>query len=363
MPEAMRRTLVLAALAGCGSSGQGHPSAEPVASARRGPIRRVVVPAQLGDPGVVDRIPWGARVARRGAFRFTLADETSERGDRDIHVADAALDKVWPVIAESAAEVQLVSDDDDARLAIWVARADLAAVAIDDVAVAERPGRGADATHRAELRSGAPVQRGDSSGTHRHVTVGGDVRVLGWIPESALGDVFRVRIEPDGDRLGGSVAAGKLVRARPETTSPPLAVIIRRVPAQLHVGAPAGWRDVTVSTDYVRVRGYIAESDLSREISFEGLGSGRGYGMSHRPQITVPAGACLYAEPDGEVVGVNTEERTRYSGGAAEPGWWEVVVGTDWGLHDLYVRALDPEAKPPELQLESCVEERPASGR
>src|SRR4030095_7310456 len=115
----------------------------------------------------------GARAARRAPFRSPLADETSERGDRDIHVADASPDKVWPVIAESAAEGQLVSDDDDARLAIWVA------------------GGGRGAVSRARR-----VSRG---------------------------------------RIGGSVAAGKLVRGRPETTSPPLAVIVRRVPAQLHV--------------------------------------------------------------------------------------------------------------------------------
>ncbi len=70
----------------------------------------------------------------------------------------------------------------------------------------------------------------------------------------------------------------------------------------------AGWYvEIAYETSTLSVRGFVPKSALSEP---QRGGYGMGYGRLRRPleepteQLTFATGACLYAEPWGEVVGV-----------------------------------------------------------
>jgi hypothetical protein len=365
----VRAVTAIAAIFGCGPAANPvvTPKADPVVASAIAPparIGRVLVPAQLGDAGAIDRIPYGVRVATHHKIWMTPSSEPDE-GHYEARDGDLAL--IWPAIGDAATRVQIVSRDDDAIIAIWIERGDLATVAVHDIALGDTPataGKRAASGRGASLRAGAPIRvTTRDGGTARVEVIDRMVSVAGWIPATSIGEIFTIDRSENDAVANSSIVAGAGIRATPSASVAAIAVTRQALPVVTRART-AGWREVVFETPFVRVAGYVAVGEATDDVvDVETTGHGSGYGGSHTYKIDVPVGACLYSGFDGEVVGVNVARRTRLGSGRVETGWWPVMVGTWWGVHHLAVRDLAGAPDPSTATFELCTEESPATPR
>jgi len=103
------------------------------------------------------------------------------------------------------------------------------------------------------------------------------------------------------------------------------------------------WRLVEHLGPWLRVRGWTRLGDSDESWHTSGSGSGRGYGISDTARVDVPAGTCLFAAPDGPVIGVQLAPLVRYAHGP-DRGWWELYVGNAWGLFTVSAHQLGTDA-------------------
>jgi hypothetical protein len=326
MLRGMRTWLaVIAVAAGCAPAGCGRPmgagrAAPPPPPRRIGPP---VVPTALRDDA--ERVlPRRARVARGGPVRLER-DGTPLETDR----APADAGAVHVVAAETRSWVQLRSDGDDARLLVWVRRADLAPVAIRARRLVLPDAGG----HGAVLRPGAAVTIAGTHGATRDVTFDdGAVIASGAMPAADLGTVFDAR-RPRTSDTTGSLAAGTRIVAAPGPAAPVVATVVRSVDARALAPARDGFVEIELDRPWVYVRGFVPADALSPGDHMSLFTSGgMGYAMSDTDSLPVSSGACLYARPGGPIVGVNVADRIRYAAGLTRPGWRSVAVATSWGL-------------------------------
>jgi hypothetical protein len=342
------------------------PIAAPARSYRRGPIAPVVVPAALGDPGALARIPYAAHVVRYGSVELALGGGPSGRGEP---LDSDEPDRSWPVIAEAGDRVRVVSTADDVHLALWVLRDDLATVAIDDVVVGASPGAiPAPSGGVVELRSGASIEvaAADRAAAASRVELVADVAIDGWVPSVAVGKVFAIRPEETLPFVEHSLGHGTVIRATAGPSAPVLAVVRSAVGVALSPPSTVapGWAEVRVILPYARIRGFVSADEViaapPAERDFESFGAG---GVGGRVSIVVPVGTCLYATADGEVVGVTVGKvRHRLVTYAEPPGWWNAIVQTEWGLLEVYLRDAAGNRDFTATRLESCLEPGPAPG-
>jgi len=310
---------VIALAAGC-AHGAPTGSAPPSAPVR---IASPVVPAALRDDA--ERVlPRRARVARSGPIRFEPGGKPLDADRQPIDPDD-----VHVVAAETAAWVQLRSDGDDARLLIWVRRADLAPVVIR----ARRLVDPASGEHGAVLRPGAAVAITASRGATRDVTFDdGVVIASGAMPAADLGTVFDAR-RPRGAETNGSLAAGTRVLAAPAASAAVVATAVRSIDVRALGPARDGFVEVELDRPWIYARGFVPAAALSPGDHMSTFASGgMGYAMSDTDSLPVSSGACLYARDGGPIVGVNVADRIRYASGVTRPGWRSVAVATAWGL-------------------------------
>lgn len=327
-----------------------------------------VVPAELGDAGVIDRIRHRTRVRRIASARFRLD------GDPIRGATSSDGDFVLPVIGESRARIRVVTQDDSARLAVWVDRDDAWDSITTAIELSDGAGR-AEIAHGAWIAPGAPVESGDPDGGRRHVHVHDEaVRVEGWVPASSVAKVWLV---PAGDRTPmnlemnewhsftpphdprpqAAIAIHAVLRAAADPKAPVIAIVEA---ADLHASlldTAGASREVEILRPHMRLRGFIAASELTPTeelIIGHGSGTGHGYGMSHTDKIELDVGACLFDAPDGEVVGVQVEHSIRLGRHGAEGRWSSVYVGNAWALATLYVRDTSDDPNTP--RWESCTE-------
>jgi hypothetical protein len=122
-PQMIRCLLVLGLLA-CGTTSRSSTATATATATALQPPRRsfTVRPGELGEPGVLERIPHRARLSRFGrAFTDPAGEPLVGDGDADREVV--------PVIGESANQILVVSDQDDARVSLWIDRPQLAVAA------------------------------------------------------------------------------------------------------------------------------------------------------------------------------------------------------------------------------------------
>jgi hypothetical protein len=354
--------------AGCGASPHattGHGTTRPERQLRRGPIGRVLVPAQLGDAGALERIPFGAHVSAFGKVWLVLDGEPKDGGGVQL----AHLDEVWPVIAEAGDRVQIVSSEDNLHLALWVSRVDLATSISEDIIVAGRPveARAIDPEPDAPfaiLRGGARVAvtaraRAEDA---TEVRFRQEVELAGWVPAPAVGEVFRVdRSPPAADHVArppATIVDGTLLYAAPDTTSRALVRARAQLPVRATGKRERGWTEVLLDTPHVRVRGWAQPGAITDGPagSTGSTGRGSGAGSSGRRPMEVPAGTCIYAAIENEVIGVASSTQTRLVLQGAYAGWWNVLVSSSWGLHEVYVHDITGGRDVSTARLESCAE-------
>jgi hypothetical protein len=339
---------VLLALAACGAPVRKVAPAPP-AVAR---AARAAIPPALLD-GAEATIATRARIARAGAIRFerAAAPLVPERTPDDHELGAPAI-----VAARDDARVQLRADVDDARLLVWVDRADLAPVFVKAQALVDaRTGaRGAVARPGAAAR----VLRAGDRGVDVEIDDGA-ITAAGRVPPGALGTLYDerpprradtdtivigdepVRAAPDGERIATTDGAVN-VRA----LSPP----------------QSGWVEIEIDRPYVYARGFVREASTAPESTVrDALGAGALEAVD-APTVLLPAGACLYAGPGGPIVGVNEAERLRYVRDGGAPGWRRVGVMTAWGL--VWPAAHFPEVDGrPAGDYDACITRRASRSR
>ncbi len=336
----IRSVLGVVLLAACG----GHvPVPAPASGTLTEPAPRAVaprvapdvVPGELADPGVVDRIARRVRVRAIGAAWVRLGAKPLPTTERD------PPDQPMPVLAEQGDKVRVVAEEDGARVAVWMQREDARPAAVRATQLTDAVGH-ADREFGAWLEPGAELElRAQANGRREVSLVSARVRVVGWAPVAALGTVWevppKVALVPHH-----TVAEHVLIRVAPAATAAVLAETLGDV--RVAAGPVRGaWREVELQGDGVRVRGFVPVADVSDGAGDDWgtIGLGTYSTVSHAVRIDVPAGSCLFeraaGDPAGDVVGVTLKQRVRL-GYPAEGEWQRVRIGTPWGTYLSYLR-------------------------
>ena len=318
------------------------------------------VPAELGDPGAIDRIRHRTRIRWFGRAS-PIHGETPDPIISRSHQTD--VDRILPVIGESATEIRVVVEDDDARFALWIDRRDTWPTVTVPVQLGDREGR-VHRTSGAFLETGAPCDVAFGRDRVRHVTLRDpDLAVEGWIPSTIVGHVWLASrgekvdlgrtysthsFTPPADQRPKTMFAERaIIRAAPHARAPIVGVVIGKEVIGF-VAARGAWTEVEIPRPYARVRGFVRASDLraaSDELSMSGTGGGSGFGMSHRDRLAIPAGVCLYDAEDGNVVGVTIADAERY--GERSEGWSRVYINSPWAVLGFFVHDTGSDPKQP----------------
>lgn len=365
----MRGLFVVAGLAACGGGLPVATTIEPVAVVDPEPARAdyYVTPAELGDPDVLARVRHRVRLRRYGLASLRLdGPPIRKRAERDQELA-----LVLPVLGESNERVRIVIEDDDARYAVWIDRADtwLAVGA---------PARLTDlAGHMFEhsgvwVSLGAPVTVVEREPGRRRIQVRDPLLAIeGWLGERLLANVWLV---PAGDRTPTQVKQGSYtdswtappdkrpqarlvkgvkIRARPDLAAPIVAIVREEVTGA--IVTPGPWTELEIVRPHARIVGFVERSSIAPtddHFGTIGIGGGHGFGMSHADRIDVPAGTCLFDGKEGEVIGVQLVATTRL-GDRGDDAWSLVYVDSPWSATELFVH--DTGSDPKQPHFASCV--------
>ena len=324
-----------------------------------------VAPAELGDAGVLQRIKHRVRLRRIGAAWVREQGEALARS----YGGEAA--SVLPVLGQTSRKIRVVSDDDDARLALWIDRGDAISTVLAPVELADAAGHIAP-TAGAWALPGIALDVVDRAGPWSEVHVQDEqLAVEGWLPPSLIGHVWvatasqpavtkldksTVWTPPRDQRPLVKLAKGAVIRAEPDPHARVVATTIAEDVIGSEVARRGAWTEVELFRPQLTVRGVVPTASVlgtTDEISTHGSGSGHGFGMSHADRIEVPAGACLFDAIDGEVLGVQLAPSTRYGSLRKRDAdsWSMVFVDSPWALLELYVHDTGSDPDHPSWEL------------
>lgn len=343
------------------------PAARPVLVPPRVPRAAYdVVPAELGDAGVLQRIEHRVRLRRLGTASLRADGPPLSRAP------DGEVASVLPVIGETTRKIRVVTEDDHARLALWIDRADASRTVLAPVALADRDGH-TPAEMGAWLEPGVALDVIERGAAWRHVEVRDEeVEVSGWLPPQVIGHVWvappsaaeiagvpreTVWTPPRDARPRVTLTRGAVIRADADRHALALATTSAAGVTAALVARRGAWTEIELFRPQLRVRGLVetaAAADATDEVAMHGSGTGHGFGMSNADIVEVPAGACLFDGVDGDVIGVQLALGARYGTRRAHDvdGWTVVFVDTAWALLDLYVH--DTGGDPTHPIWESC---------
>jgi hypothetical protein len=329
-----------------------------------------VVPAELTDPGVLDRIPHRVRVRRFGNawIREDQGEPTNTRH------SGSDVDLVLPVIGETRTKIRVAFEDDEARLALWIARSDTWPSIAIPIELSDRSGVAVRDAGVFALR-GAPVELGEHAGDRRAVRIRDElIEIRGYVPDAVISNVWLAAAgDPPGSfktssyetwsppadlRTRVKLLIDTKIRVAPEPTAAVIATVqstemIARIANNL-----GEYRQIEIVRPHAKIRGYVLASEVaytSDDLQSHGTGTGHGFGMSHADRIDVTAGACLFDRIDGEVIGVQSEPSTRL-GRKDRDGtkWSQIHIGTSWTIATVYIRDLGDD--PTQPRWESCTQ-------
>ncbi|MBA3458714.1 MAG: hypothetical protein H0T46_02050 [Deltaproteobacteria bacterium] len=313
------------------------------------------MPAELGDPQILERISHRVLIRRWGLAWLTrdgapIGSETTEAEE---------VAAVIQVLGEHGRKIRIVVEDDKARYAVWVARDDAAETVLVPVALVDQAGK----KMPVEVQPGVTLEAAPTRGGLRAVAIVDPLlSVEGWVNGAAIGHVWIARAGDASDardqgpllRLG----RGAQLRGAPDPAAPVLATVKADEFVVGRVGASGAYTEVVATRPHVKVRGFIETAKVLGEtddfVSL-GSGSGHGFGMSHAVKHEIPAGTCLYAHSEGEVIGVTLEAQTRLGGRLTDDGWAMIYIDSPWGVSSMYAKSVgrDPSQPP---SWDSCTE-------
>ncbi len=330
-----------------------------------------VAPTELSDPGILDRIPHRVRIRRFG--NAWLREDEAEPARTRHEGSD--VDYVLPVLGETRTKIRVAFEDDDARMALWIARADTWSSAAVPIELSDRAGLAArDAG--VWVTRGAPVDLGVRFGARREVHVRDELMSIGgFVPETVIANVWIAGAgdppatlttshfdgwKPSPDlRTRVKLMIETKIRAAPKLDAPVIATIDQPEVVAVIANNLGDYRQIEIVRPYARIRGYVTAAEVtytSDELLTHGSGSGHGFGMSHADRIDVPEGTCLFDRlVDGQVVGVQGKATTRLGVRNVEtPGWSLIHIGTSWTIASVYIRDTGTDPKQP--VWESCTQ-------
>ena len=298
--------------------------------------------------------------------------ETEGEAARTRHVGDDT-DLALPVIGENRSRIRVAFEDDDARMALWIAREDTWSVVALPIELSDAEGI-ARRDAGVFVKRGAPVVLGEQRDKRRSVRVRDEVLQLeGYVPEAVLANIWLAEavdppisfdmshsdgwVPPPDLRTRVRLLIDSKIRVAPDGKSAVIATVGAAEVKGVIASNLGDYRQVEIARPYARVLGFVAASEVSRdteEWGTHGSGTGHGFGMSHADHIDVPAGTCLFDRVDGEVVGVQTKLTTRLGRLGRDSKWSEIHVGTNWTVASVYVRDLSDDPKQP--RWESCAQ-------
>ncbi len=293
-------------------------------------------------PLLADTLPAAFdRRARLARFDRVWLDEQApiaRRPDR------AGLDNAeYVVVEERDDRVRLRVDDPWLRVLVWVQRDQLRPTLVRAV-IASGHQRPIAPTAAIRLAAGAPLTLEPGPDGARITVDDTGLTAFATVPGDAIGDLWRTL--PVVDVVGkppGSLITGAEIRDAPS----PSAQVLGRVETRLGVtaddpAAPPGWHLITVDTTYVSITGYAPDSAWSPG---GGVVSSSSILPAHGDGVELPAGSCLYARPDGPLVGVVLVAQANAT--ADRRGWVRWEWSSWWGRVNLFARRAGD-------RLESC---------
>ena len=255
--------------------------------------------------------PWRAVLATVGRWKPTLEEDWRE---------PAAGSETWRnfdllVIDQQAGAVQVVGENEDMRVAVWVPQDDLALVTVQQVGLAASSGGSLDADDPGvRLAGGTPVERLEQSGGWSRIRVARpELQAEGWVPDVLLARIYR---NSDFDFAGVQLALEPAVGLEVRSSSLGGVVAVLRPEAGATVRARAlgepqlGWQEIEVPTARFLVRGYVEPEGLTAVAAEEAPGPGhtiaawRLRGEHH--WLRVPIGQQVLTDPEGEPFAVTT---------------------------------------------------------
>jgi hypothetical protein len=250
---------------------------------------------------------------------------------------------------------------------LWIDRSATWPTLVVPIQLADHEGR-TPRTTGAFLATGASIEVAFGSDRMRHVTLRDpDVAVDGWVPASAIGNVwigddathmqfYSVSgFEPRSDgRPITKLTPRAIVRAAPDATASIVAIIVGDPRAFVISRGP--WSEVELVRDHARIRGFVREAELrpdDDQLGSFGTGGGTGFGMSHTDRLAVAAGTCLYDKIGGDVIGVTIKDLERLGERETDQaGWSRVYVDSPWAVLGYFVH--DTGSDPKQPVWESC---------
>lgn len=368
----MRRFVALFAVLGCGGSAPQTARPAPVRTDLAGVESDVprapygVVPAELADEGIGEKLRHRV-VLRRWTTAFLRPDDSDGKLQEDESQRGDTKD-ILPVIDEVPRFLRVVIENNKARYAVWVSRADVAPTVLAPTRLVTRDAKVTE-TSGVWLEPGVQLAVLNSERDVRRVQVVDDELVSeGYAPGARVGNVWVV---PPGGSLASNMKRDDLRSWEVRSDRGPLIKLAARTEVRGRPGsdgivvatfkdnqlvaarmAPSrdGWTEIEVSRPYVRVRGFVADAAVlgpSEATGTASIAGGRVFGMTHAYRHDVEAGACLYDRKDGEVIGVQLEKGERL-GGQIIDGWAMIYVDTPWSVANMWVKNIAPDpAGPP----------------
>jgi hypothetical protein len=370
----MRRHAVVCLVSACGGTATTPASPVPpatvveVAAPALPRADFVVVPAELADEGVLARIPHRVRIRRIGtSWLREGGTATARSGDQPERAF------VLPVLDETPDKIRVAFEDDSARLALWIARADAWDTLAVPIQLADRDGK-ARRDAGVWVARGAPLDLARREGARTRVRVRDElVEVMGFVPDRV---VTKVWIAGEGDAPASFVVDRATTWTMPKDPRPQVRFVSKAQVLAAPGGASiativdaaaeligfvgdeaSGFRGVEIVRPHMRIKGFVRVAELvpvTDELgTFGTIGTGHGFGMSHADKIELPAGTCLYdLATGGSVVGVQSKPSTRLGQKGAR--WSRVHVGTYWSITSVYVQDVGDDPKQP--TWESCTQ-------